>query len=148
MMEVLGSALRPLNGPVMNSIVLMGEVLSEPELRYTPDNLAVTSLVIGFPSLRPDEPPYRVRVSSFGELAKRVVDTCHVGDQITVEGQLHMNVVERDGRKEKLAEITARRVHQLGSAQVLSLTGMGESATVDSSEGEGASPPEPDDIPF
>jgi single-strand DNA-binding protein len=48
----------------MNSIVLMGEVLSEPELRYTPDNLAVTSLVIGFPSLRPDEPPYRVRVSS------------------------------------------------------------------------------------
>ncbi len=148
MMEVLGSALRPLNGPVMNSIVLMGEVLSEPELRYTPDNLAVTSLVIGFPSLRPDEPPYRVRVSSFGELAKRVVDTCHVGDQITVEGQLHMNVVERDGRKEKLAEITARRVHQLGSAQVLSLTGMGESATVDSSEGEGASPLEPDDIPF
>ncbi|MFS8861520.1 single-stranded DNA-binding protein [Synechococcus sp. H55.7] len=148
MMEMLGSALRPLNGPVMNSIVLMGEVLSEPELRYTPDNLAVTSLVIGFPSLRPDEPPYRVRVSSFGELAKRVVDTCHVGDQVTVEGQLHMNVVERDGRKEKLAEITARRVHQLGSAQVLSLTGMGEFATVDSSEGEGASPPEPDDIPF
>lgn len=148
MMEMLVSALRPLNGPVMNSIVLMGEVLSEPELRYTPDNLAVTSLVIGFPSLRPDEPPYRVRVSSFGELAKRVVDTCHVGDQVTVEGQLHMNVVERDGRKEKLAEITARRVHQLGSAQVLSLTGMGEFATVDSSEGEGASPPEPDDIPF
>ncbi|MFS8871858.1 single-stranded DNA-binding protein [Synechococcus sp. R50.1] len=132
----------------MNSIVLMGEVLSEPELRYTPDNLAVTSLVIGFPSLRPDEPPYRVRVSSFGELAKRVVDTCHVGDQITVEGQLHMNVVERDGRKEKLAEITARRVHQLGSARVLSLTGMGEPAIVESSEGDVVSPPEPDDLPF
>lgn len=77
-----------------------------------------------------------------------MVDTCRVGDQITVEGQLHMNVVERDGRKEKLAEITARRVHQLGSARVLSLTGMGESATVDSSEGGGASPAEPDDIPF
>ncbi|MFS8819517.1 single-stranded DNA-binding protein [Synechococcus sp. W60.1] len=132
----------------MNSIVLMGEVLSEPELRYTPGNLAVASLVIGFPSLRPDEPPYRVRVSSFGELAKRVVDTCHVGDQITVEGQLHMNVVERDGRKEKLAEITARRVHQLGSARVLSLTGMGEPAIVESSEGDVPSPPDPNDIPF
>lgn len=132
----------------MNSIVLMGEVLSEPELRYTPDNLAVASLVISFPSLRPDEPPYRVRVSSFGELAKRVVDTCHVGDQITVEGQLHMNVVERDGRKEKLAEITARRVHQLGSARVLSLTGMGEPATGESSEGDVPSPPDPNDIPF
>lgn len=47
----------------MNSIVLMGEVASEPELRYTPDNLAVTSLVLRFPSLRPEEPPYQVRVA-------------------------------------------------------------------------------------
>jgi single-stranded DNA-binding protein len=132
----------------MNSIVLMGEVASEPELRYTPDNLAVTSLVLRFPSLRPEEPPYQVRVAFFGELAQRVVDTCRVGDQITVEGQLHMNVVERDGRKEKLAEITARRVHQLGSARVLSLTGMGEPAIVESSEGDVVSPPEPDDLPF
>jgi len=132
----------------MNSIVLMGEVASEPELRYTPDNLAVTSLLLRFPSLRPEEPPYQVRVASFGELAQRVVDTCHVGDHITVEGQLHMNVVERDGRKEKQAEITARRIHQLGSAQVLSLSATGESTSLKSSEGDAASLPNPDDIPF
>ncbi|MEN9202141.1 MAG: single-stranded DNA-binding protein [Thermostichus sp. DG_1_6_bins_120] len=117
----------------MNSIVLMGEVVSEPELRYTPDNLAVASLLVSFPSLRSEEPAYQVRVSSFGELAQRLVESCHVGDQITVEGQLHMNIVERDGRKEKLAEITARRIHQLGAAQVISLTGMGESAVFEPS---------------
>jgi single-strand DNA-binding protein len=131
----------------MNSIVLMGEVASEPELRYTPDNLAVASLLLRFPSSRPEEPPYQVRVSSFGELAQRVVDTCRVGDQITVEGQLHMNVVERDGRKEKLAEITARRIHQLSSARVLSLTEMGESSG-EPGEEDAAPPLNPDEVPF
>ncbi len=135
----------------MNSIVLLGEVLADPELRYTPDNLAVTSLLVSFPSLRSDEPAYQVRVSSFGELAQKVVDTCHVGDQVTVEGQLHMNLVERDGRKEKLAEINARRIHHLGSTQVLSLTGMSESSTAESPKPAAApsfSPPNPDEIPF
>ncbi|MFT0788808.1 hypothetical protein NW858_13145, partial [Synechococcus sp. H55.10] len=64
------------------------------------------------------------------------------------EGQLHMNVVERDGRKEKQAEITARRIHQLGSAQVLSLSATGESTSLKSSEGDVASLPNPDEIPF
>ncbi|MCF2971709.1 single-stranded DNA-binding protein [Synechococcus sp. Nb3U1] len=141
----------------MNSIVLIGEVLAEPELRYTPDNLAVTSLLLSFPSLRPEEPAYQVRVSSFGELAQKVVDNCRVGDQVTVEGQLHMNLVERDGRKEKLAEITARRIHQLGAGQVLSLTGMSESSTAVRDSGTeslspkpapAAAPSNPDEIPF
>ncbi|MGQ9837163.1 MAG: single-stranded DNA-binding protein [Cyanobacteriota bacterium] len=134
----------------MNSIVLTGEVLAEPELRYTPENLAVTSLLLGFSSLRPEEPAYQVRVSSFGELAQKVLDNCHVGNQVIVEGQLHMNVVERDGRKEKLAEITARRIHQLGSAQILSFTGMGEFSTAESTQPAPAtfSLPNPDDIPF
>ncbi|MFQ3584627.1 MAG: single-stranded DNA-binding protein [Cyanobacteriota bacterium] len=143
----------------MNSIVLLGEVLAEPELRYTPDNLAVTSLLLSFPSLRPEEPDYQVRVSSFGELAQKVVDSCHVGDRVTVEGQLHMNVVDRDGRKEKLAEITARRIHHLGSGQVLSLTGMSEASTAVRDSGTESfspkpaaaasfSPPNPDEIPF
>ncbi|MEN9231015.1 MAG: single-stranded DNA-binding protein [Thermostichus sp. DG02_5_bins_236] len=140
----------------MNSIVLIGEVLAEPELRYTPENLAVTSLLLSFPSLRPEEPACQVRVSSFGELAQKVVDSCHVGDRVTVEGQLHMNLVERDGRKEKLAEITARRIHQLGSGQVLSLTGMSEavrdsgteSLSPKSAPAASFSPPNPDEIPF
>jgi single-stranded DNA-binding protein len=97
----------------MNSIALMAEVISKAELRYTPENLAVASMLVSFPSGREGEAPFQVRVSSFGDLAQRVSESCQVGDQITVEGQLHIRSVERDGKKEKLAEINARRIYPM-----------------------------------
>ncbi|MEN9269886.1 MAG: single-stranded DNA-binding protein, partial [Thermostichales cyanobacterium HHBFW_bins_127] len=71
----------------MNSIILMGEILQKPELRYTPDKLPVASLLVQFPSLRPEEPPYQIRVSVFGQQAQTAVETCQVGQQVLIEGQ-------------------------------------------------------------
>lgn len=99
----------------MNSFVLMGEVISQPELRYTPDNLAVASMTVRFPAPREDEDPYELRVASFGELAQSVTESCQLGTVVTVEGELRMNTVERDGRKEKVAEVIGRRVFPMGS---------------------------------
>lgn len=99
----------------MNSFVLMGEVISQPELRYTPDNLAVASMTVRFPAPREDEDPYELRVASFGELAQSVTQSCAVGTVVTIEGELRMNTVERDGRKEKVAEVIGRRVFPMGS---------------------------------
>ncbi len=99
----------------MNSFVLMGEVISQPELRYTPDNLAVASMTVRFPAPREDEDPYELRVASSGELAQSVTESCQVGTVVTIEGELRMNTVERDGRKEKVAEVIGRRVFPMGS---------------------------------
>lgn len=150
----------------MNSIVLMGEIISEPEARVTADNLDITSMMVQFPGTRPDEDPCQIRVTAFGELAKTLATTCHMGEQIAVEGQLHMNLVERsDGRKEKVAEINARRVYPLGAGLPQSLiTASSASPSPAPSRAatpqpapapsrapsRSASPPEPnlDDIPF
>ncbi|MEM9155200.1 MAG: single-stranded DNA-binding protein [Cyanobacteria bacterium J06642_2] len=95
----------------MNSIVLMAEILTEPELRFTPDNLAVASFLISFPSTRPDDPDNQVRVAMFGDAAQQAVDERKVGDRVILEGQLNVDSIERDGRKEKRAEVSVRRIH-------------------------------------
>lgn len=115
----------------MNSIVLMGEILSDPEARVTADNLDVTSVMVQFPGPRPEDSPHQVKVTAFGELAKTIASTCHAGEQITVEGQIHIYSMDRsDGRKDKVAEINARRVYPLGSGLPQSLpTGSPSSAS-------------------
>lgn len=94
----------------------MAEVLQAPEVRYTQDNLAVANLLVQFPSTRPEDAPMQVRVSVFGDMAETVVSQCYVGLHVVVEGQLHINSVEKDGRTEKRAEINARRIHPIGGS--------------------------------
>ncbi len=104
----------------MNSVVLMGEVFSDPELRFTADNLAIATLLIEFPGLRDADPKARIRVSMFGEKAQSLQNEIAKGQQVIVEGQLRMNVLERDGRSEKRAEINARRIYSIGAMSAAS----------------------------
>lgn len=105
----------------MNSIVLSGEVLTAAEVRYTQDNLAVSSLLLSFPNQRGDEAPFQVWVAAFGELAQTLADQSAVGQQLIVEGQLHINSIERDGKTEKRAEISARRIYHIGGSALVSI---------------------------
>lgn len=144
----------------MNSIVLMAEIVTEPEMRFTPDNLAVASMLVSFPSNRQGEPDFQVRVATFGETAQQVADTYAVGDRVTVEGQLHVNTVERDGRNEKRAELNARRIYKLDASGAVQVAGAADrsaapkrtvkqaaSSSVVAKPAETA-PPDMDDIPF
>ncbi|WP_038025672.1 single-stranded DNA-binding protein [Synechococcus sp. PCC 7336] len=142
----------------MNSIVLMAEIVTEPEMRYTPDNLAVSSLLVSFPSSRQGEPDAQVRVAAFGETAQQVVDNFAVGDRVTIEGQLHINTVERDGRNEKRAEISARRIYKVsGEFEAAGASDRSASSGASSSrprpstpkvEAPAAASPAMDEIPF
>ena len=142
----------------MNSIVLMAEIVTEPEMRYTPENLAVASMLVSFPSNRQGEPDYQLRVATFGETAQQVTDTYAVGDRITIEGQLHINTIERDGRNEKRAELNARRIYKLGDGVVETVGTVERSPaparsskpvkSVPAPSPAATVPPEMDDIPF
>ena len=104
----------------MNAIAILGEVVSDPELRETPDGLAIAKFPLRFAAARPEEAPYQVSVVVFGRvarsgettrnLAQEVAQQFHQGDTVVVEGQLRMNTIERDGYKEKRAEVQARKV--------------------------------------
>ncbi len=98
----------------MNSIVLMGEIATKPEVRQTQEGSARASFLLRFPSHRANDPDYQVQVLLFGTAANEINGQYGVGAQVIVEGRLQMNSVTRpDGNREKRAELIARRVHAL-----------------------------------
>lgn len=99
----------------MNNIILMAEIIQDPQLRYTPDNqIPIAEMLVQFPSQRDDDPPSTLKVIGWGNLAQEINEKYHQGDQIVIEGRLGMNSVDRpEGFKEKRAELTAQRIYRL-----------------------------------
>lgn len=110
----------------MNSCILMAEIVQEPQLRYTPDNQTpIAEMMVEFPGTREEDPPARLKVVGWGNLAQEIQEKYHQGDRIIVEGRLHMNTFDRpEGFKEKRAELTAQKIHLLGAGATLTTTAM------------------------
>lgn len=137
----------------MNSIVLMAEVLTEPELRYTPDNQnAIASFLVQFPSNRAEDSPYRIRVVGWNNLANEIMERKYQrGARVLIEGRLRCDTIERSGRKEKVTEIVAARVYDVGAGAVPSGVSPSFPASYKNPpKVEKLSVPEPveDDVPF
>lgn len=99
----------------MNQCILMAEVIQDPQLRYTPDQMAIAEMTVQFSGARPDDPPAPLKVVGWGNLAQEIQERYHTGDRLIIEGRLTMNTIERpEGFKEKRAELTAQRVHKMG----------------------------------
>ena len=99
----------------MNNCILMAQIIQEPQLRYTSDNLAIAEMLVEFPSYRQSDPPAHLKVIGWGNFAQELHSNYRVGDRVVLEGRLSMNTVERpEGFKEKRAELVAQRIHSLG----------------------------------
>lgn len=100
----------------MNSCILMAEIVENPQLRYTSDNLEISEMLVRFPGMRPDDPPATLKVVGWGNMAKEIQQNYHEGDRVLIEGRLGMHTIERrEGFKEKRAELTVQRIHALGA---------------------------------
>ncbi|MFN6567471.1 single-stranded DNA-binding protein [Nostoc minutum NIES-26] len=99
----------------MNSCVLMAEIVQEPQLRYTSDNLAVTEMLVQFPnSQKQEDQPATLKVVGWGNLATEIQQNYHQGDRVILVGRLGMHTVERqEGFKEKRAELTVQQIQSL-----------------------------------
>ncbi|MBW4676774.1 MAG: single-stranded DNA-binding protein [Desmonostoc geniculatum HA4340-LM1] len=102
----------------MNSCVLMAEIVNEPQLRYTADNLGVTEMLVQFPnSQKPEDPPATLKVVGWGNLATEIQQNYHQGDRVILVGRLSMTTVERqEGFKEKRAELTVQQIQSVGGS--------------------------------
>lgn len=98
----------------MNSCILMVQIVQEPQLRYTTDQMALTEMLVEFPGLRAEDPPATLKVVGWGNLAQEIQQHYHQGDRVIIEGRLGMNTIQLEGFKEKRAELTVQRIHPLG----------------------------------
>lgn len=120
----------------MNSCILMAEIVQDPELRYTPDNQTpIAEMWVQFAGLREEDPPAKLKVVGWGNLAQEIQERYHVGDRVIIEGRLHMNTVERqEGFKEKRAELTAQKIHLLGADASITSTSVSVPAATPASK--------------
>ena len=126
----------------MNSFILMAEIIQQPQLRYTPDNqLQIAEMLVQFPGPRPEDPPEHLKVIGWGNLAQEIHDKYHEGDRVIIEGRLGMNTIERDGIKEKRAEMTAQRISSLGADAMSSPNSVASRTTSEPAQIRDSAPP-------
>ena len=99
----------------MNSCILMVEIVQDPQIRYTSDNQTpIAEMLVQFPGLSAEQQPSTLKVVGWGNLAQEIQNRYHQGDRVLVEGRLRMLSIDRpEGFKEKRAELTAQRIHDL-----------------------------------
>ena len=125
----------------LNKITLIGNVGSDPEMRYTPNGKAVTSfrMATNFRYSGPDgerrEETEWFRVSVWGRQAESCNQFLSKGRRVYVEGRLRSRNWEgQDGQMRTSLEVSANRVIFLDRAAPVSLPEEGEL--------------EPEDLPF
>jgi single-strand DNA-binding protein len=125
----------------LNKIMLIGNVGSDPEMRYTPNGKAVTSfrMATNYRYSAPDgerrEETEWFRVSVWGKQAESCNQFLSKGRRVYVEGRLHSRNWEgQDGQMRTSLEVSANRVIFLDRAAPASLAEEGEL--------------EPEDLPF
>ena len=70
----------------MNSCVLMAEIVSEPQLRSTQDNVDVAEMIVQFEGIREEDPSATIKVLGWGNLASEIKTNYNQGDRIVIEG--------------------------------------------------------------
>ncbi len=98
----------------MNSCILMAQIVQEPQLRFTADQMAIAEMLVEF-SERGAQAPSQLKVVGWGNLAQEIQKSYHQGDRVIIEGRLTMNSVQQDGYKEKRAELTVQKIYPLGA---------------------------------
>ena len=103
----------------MNHCFLQVEVSQPPTIRYTQDNQTpIAEMEVNIDGLRPDDPKATLKAIGWGGLAQQLQNEVQVGQSLILEGRLRMNTLTRpDGTKEKKAEITISKFHQISINQ-------------------------------
>ena len=99
----------------MNHCVLEVQVKKAPTVRYTQDNKTpIAEMEVLFDGLRADDSPGELKVVGWGNMAQELQNRVQTGQKLVLEGRLRMNTIPRqDGTKEKKAELTLSKFHNL-----------------------------------
>lgn len=106
----------------VNKVILVGNLGRDPEVRYTPDNSAITNISIATTDTWKDKSGAKQertewhRVAFFGRLAEIAGEYLKKGSQVYVEGRLQTRKwQDKEGQERYTTEIVADRMQMLGS---------------------------------
>ncbi len=106
----------------MNHIALIGRLTRDPELRYTPNGVAVANFDLAVDRQTTNQQGERetdfIRIVTWQKQAEVVANYLKKGRLVAVEGRLQIrNYETQDGQKRKAAEVVASRVQFLEKAR-------------------------------
>jgi single-strand DNA-binding protein len=133
----------------ISKIVITGNVVRNPEKRFTSSNLPITSFAINIGTENEEK---IVRVFAVGKLGETTADTVKKGQSVVVEGKLQTATVKSEaGVEKKIVEISAQGIETIGASSQQSSSEIDESGTDDFDFSEETSSDEligEDEIPF
>jgi len=139
----------------VNKAILIGNLGSDPEMRYTPNGTAVTKFSIATPEKFKDksgelqERTTWHRIVAWGRQAEVAKEYLSKGRQVYIEGRIDNSSYEdKDGNKRYTSEVVLQRMQFLGRKGESSTAGFDQSAPAGADFPEGASSGEDDDLPF
>ena len=134
----------------MNKAMVIGNLGSDPEVRYTQNETPVATFSVASTERWKDSDGNKQehtewhRVVAWGKLAEICGEHLHKGDKVFIEGKLRTRKWEdQEGTTRYTTEINARELEMLGGRQ----EGAG-SPPDGNTVGENVEPPMPDDVPF
>ena len=103
----------------INSVVLVGRLTRDAELKYTPTGTAILNLSVAVNRSVKRGDAWEDEVSFFdivlfGKLAESIAQYCTKGQQIGVQGALRQERWEKDGAKRSKVKIIAETLQLLG----------------------------------
>jgi single-strand DNA-binding protein len=102
----------------MNHIVLIGRLTRDPELRYTPNGVAVTNFDLAVDRPTTNQAGEReadfIRIIAWQKTAELCANYLKKGRLVAVEGRLQIRSYEaQDGQKRRVAEVVTNQVQFL-----------------------------------
>lgn len=101
----------------VNSVVLVGRLTRDPELRVTPNGNSVTTITLAV-DRRPGPDGSKeadfIDCVLFGQTAEVTSRFCSKGKLVAVEGRIQTRTYEtKDGQKRKVVEVFCQSIHFL-----------------------------------
>ena len=134
----------------MNKAMIIGNLGSDPEVRYTQNETPVATFSVASTERWKDSDGNKQehtewhRVVAWGKLAKICGEHLNKGDKVFIEGKLRTRKWEdQEGTTRYTTEINARELEMLGGRQ-----DSAGSPPNGNTVGDNVEPPMPDDVPF
>lgn len=106
---------------MLNKVIVIGNLARDPELRYTPNGIAVATFTLAVNRPKRDgeeQEPDWINIVAWRQLADIAANYLSKGRQCAVEGRLQTRSYEnKEGKRVFVTEVVAERLQLLGGKE-------------------------------